>query len=117
VPGAVEGAAWRVCSKDVRAPRVRPGNSVFQDHVPTHTRAAIAAALPAVDAQGKVLPPSSPDFAPLEKCWSQGKTFLRRVAARTQQDRDAALSQALAMMTGDAMKGWFAHCGSGDALN
>jgi transposase len=42
------------------------------------------------DAKVKFLPPYSPDFSSIEKCWSKVKTFLRRVAARTQKDLDAA---------------------------
>lgn len=117
VPGAVEGDACLVFSTDGLAPRLRPGNSVFLDHVPTHQMAALEEALTAGDAKVKFLPPDSPDFSPIENCWSKVKTFLRRVAARTQQDLDAALSQALAMISGDDIKGWFAHCGYGDALN
>jgi transposase len=117
VPGAVDGDACLVFTQDVLAPRLRPGNIVFLDNVPTHKMAAIEEALTAVDAKVKFLPPYSPDFSPIENCWSKVKTFLRRVAARTQQDLDAALSQALAMITGDDIKGWFAHCGYGDALN
>jgi len=117
VPGAVDGDACLVFTKDVLAPRLRPGNIVFLDNVPTHKMAAIAEAITAVDAKVKFLPPYSPDFSPIENCWSKVKTFLRRVAARTQKDLDAALSQALAMITGDDIKGWFAHCGYGAALN
>lgn len=117
VPGAVDGDACLVFIKDVLAPRLRPGNIVFLDNVPTHKMAAIAEALTAVEAKVKFLPPYSPDFSPIENCWSKVKTFLRSVAARTQKDLDAALSQALALITGDDIKGWFAHCGYGDALN
>jgi transposase len=117
VPGAVDGDACLVFIKDVLAPRLRPGNIVLLDNVPTHKMAAIEEALLAVNAKVKFLPPYSPDFSPIENCWSKVKTFLRRVAARTQKDLDAALSHALAMITGDAIKGWFAHCGYRDALN
>jgi transposase len=117
VPGAVDGDACLVFIKDVLAPRLQPGNIVVLDNVPTHKMAAIAEAILAVDAQVKFLPPYSPDFSPSENCWSKVKTFLRRVAARTQKDLDAALSQALAMITSDDIKGWFAHCGYGHALN
>lgn len=117
VPGAVEGDACLVLIQDGLAPRLRPGNIVFLDHVPTHKMAVIAAALTAVDAQVKCLPPYSPDFSPIEHCWSKIKTFLRRVAARTRADLDAALSQALALITDDDIKGWFRHCGYGDAPN
>jgi transposase len=117
VPGAVDGDAGLIFTKDVLAPRLRPGNIVVLDNVPTHKMAAIEEALTAVDAKVNFLPPDSPAFSPIENCWSKVKPFLRRVAARTQQDLDAALSQALAMITGDDIKGWFAHCGYGDALN
>lgn len=116
LPGAVDGDACLVFIKDVLAPRLQPGNIVFLDNVPTHKMAAIAQALTAVDAQVKFLPPYSPDFSPIENCWSQIKTFLRRVAARTRADLEAALSQALAMITSDNIQGWFAHCGYGNAL-
>ena len=116
VPGAVDGDACLVFIKEGLAPRLQPGNVVFLDNVPTHKRAAIAEALTAVDAQVKFLPPYSPDFSPIENCWSKIKSFLRSVAARTRADLAAALSQALAMITGDDIQGWFAHCGYGEAL-
>jgi transposase len=117
VVGAVDGDACLVFIQDVLAPRLQPGDIVFLDNVPTHKMAAIEEALRAADAKVKFLPPYSPDFSPIENCWSKVKTFLRKVAARTQQDLEAALSQALTLITGDDIKGWFAHCGYGDALN
>ena len=117
VPGAVEGAAWRVFTQEGLAPRLHPGNIVFRDNVPTHKRPAIAQALTAVGARVKFLPSYAPDLSPIENCWSKGKTFLRSVEARTRKDLDAALSKALATMTRDDIEGWFAHCGYVDALN
>ena len=117
VPGAVDGDACLVFIKDVLAPRLRPGNIVVLDNVPTHKMTAIAEALTAVDAKVKFLPPYAPDLSPIEHCWSKLKTFLRSVAARTRADLEVALSQALALITGDDIKGWFAHCGYGDAPN
>ena len=116
VPGAVEGDAGLVFITDVRAPRLQPGTIVVLDTVPPHKMAAITEAITAVDAQGKFLPPYSPDFSPIENCWSKVKTFLRSVAARTRADLDAALSQALTTITGADSKGWFAHGGYGEAL-
>jgi transposase len=117
VPGAVDGDACLVFTKDVLAPCLHPGNIVFMDNVPTHKMPAIAAAITAVGARVKFLPPYSPDLSPIENCWSKVKTFLRRGAARTRKDLDAALSQALATITPDDIAGWFAHCGYVDALN
>jgi transposase len=117
VSGPVDGDVCLVFTKNVLAPRLRPGNIVLLDNVPTHKMAAIEEAITAVKATVKFLPPSSPDFSPIEQCWSKVKTFLRRAAARTRQDLDAALSQALATITRDDIEGWFAHCGYVDALN
>ena len=117
VPGAVDGDACLVFTQQVLAPRLQPGNIVFMDNVPTHKMPAITKAITAVGAQVKFLPPYSPDFSPIEQCWSKVKTFLRSVAARTRKDLDAALSQALAAITPHDIAGWFAHCGYGAALN
>ena len=107
VPGAVDGDAYLVFTQHVLAPRLHPGNIVFMDKVPTHKIPAIADAITAVSARVHFLPPYSPDFSPIEQCWSKVKTFLRRVAARTQNALDAALSRALATITHEDIKGWF----------
>jgi transposase len=117
VPGAVDGDVCLLFTKQVLAPRLPPGNIVFMDNVPTHKRPAIAEALAAVGARVKFLPPYAPDFSPIENCWSKVKSFLRRIAARTRHDLEAALSQALATITHEDIAGWFAHCGYVDALN
>lgn len=117
VPGAVDGEACLVFTTEVLVPSLQPDNIVFMDKVPTHKMPAIAAAITAVGARVKFLPPYSPDFSPIEQCWSKIKPYLRSVAARTQQDLDAALSQALATITREDIHGWFAHCGYVDALN
>jgi transposase len=116
VPGAVDGDAYLVFTRQVLAPCLRPGNIVFMDNVPTHKMPAIADAIAMVGARVHFLPPYSPDFSPIEQCWSKVKTFLRSIAARTHNALDAALSRALATITHDDMKGWFAHCGYVDAL-
>jgi len=77
----------------------------------------IAAAIAAVGARVHFLPPYAPELSPIENCWSKVKTFLRSLAARPQKTLDAALSNALATITHDDIKGWFAHCGYVDALN
>jgi transposase len=41
------------------------------------------------------LPPYSPDWSPIEPCWSKLKTFLRAAKARTRDMLDDALARAL----------------------
>jgi transposase len=57
------------------------------------------------------LPPYSPDLSPIEPCWSQVKTGLRTVKARTRAALDTALSQALTTVTAVDAYNWFRHCG------
>jgi len=40
------------------------------------------------------LPPYSPDFSPIENCWSKVKTILRRIGARTYPDLLKALGSS-----------------------
>ena len=56
------------------------------------------------------LPPYSPDFNPIEMCWSKVKAILRRMTARTTEALDAAITEALATVTAEDARGWFAHC-------
>src|SRR5689334_23863828 len=57
------------------------------------------------------LPRYSPDFSPIEPCWSKIKTALRAAAARTVETLATALSSAAANVTADDAVGWFQHCG------
>ena len=57
------------------------------------------------------LPPYSPDWSPIENCWSKLKTSLRAAKARTPEVLDTALKQALDAVTASDARGWFAHCG------
>ena len=59
------------------------------------------------------LPPYSPDFNPIEQCWSKVKQILRTHKARTSETLEQAVAQALAAITPDHARGWFAHCGYG----
>jgi transposase len=57
------------------------------------------------------LSPYSPDFNPIEQCWSKIKTFLRKAKARTIEVLLEAIKQALATISEADAQAWFAHCG------
>lgn len=115
LPGAVDGEAYLVFTKEVLAPSLNHGEIVFMDNVPTHKMPVIERTINDVGAAVIFLPPYSPDFSPIENCWSKVKTFLRRIAARTRDELEIALSKALATITIDDIVGWFIHCGYVDA--
>jgi transposase len=56
------------------------------------------------------LPHSSPDLSPIEPCWSEVKTVLRKAQARTREALDIAITGALGAVTGADAQGWFRHC-------
>jgi transposase len=110
LPGAVDGEAYLVFTKEVLAPVLSAGDIVLMDNVPTHKMPVIEQTINNVGAEVIFLPPYSPDFSPIENCWSKIKTFLRGAGARTRTELEAALSTALATITLDDIAGWFTHC-------
>ena len=53
----------------------------------------------------------SPDFSPIEQCWSKIKTLLRAAKARTREGLEKALAHAIGQITKSDIRGWFKHCG------
>jgi len=63
--GATDGAAFETYVEQVLAPTLRPGDLVVMDNLAPHKGTRIAAAIRAVGADVKYLPPYSPDFNPI----------------------------------------------------
>ena len=59
------------------------------------------------------LPPYSPDFNPIEQCWSQLKKCLRAAKARTLPALEEGLAEALDAVTPQNIQACFRHCGYG----
>ena len=57
------------------------------------------------------LPPYSPEWSPIEECWSKIKTVLRTVGARTKAALSEAVQEAWQRITPEDTQGWFEHCG------
>jgi transposase len=56
------------------------------------------------------LPPYSPDYSPIESCWSKLKTWLRGRKARTREALVEALTTIIPKISSRDAQGWFAHC-------
>ncbi len=54
---------------------------------------------------------SSPDFAPIEQCWSKIKSYFCGAKARTAEALDKALAQVVKLVTRADIRGWFKPCG------
>jgi transposase len=81
--GPINGCAFRAWVEQALAPQLQPGDIVVMDNLASHKVAGIAAAIEAVGAQLRYLPPYSPDYNPIEQVFAKFKTLLRKTAART----------------------------------
>jgi transposase len=76
-----------------------------------HKVAGVRETIEAVGARLLYLPPYSPDFSPIEECWSKIKAILRTKAARTLESLQQAITAAFAAITSQDAQGWFTHAG------
>lgn len=111
VDGAVNGDIFRCWVEAVLCPTLQPGDIVLWDNLSAHKVAGVEALITARGARLIPLSPYSPDFNPIEQCWSKIKTWLRRAKARTVDALIDAIKDALDTVTEADIRGWFAHCG------
>jgi transposase len=111
VEGAVDALCFDAYAKRVLGPRLRRGDVVVLDNLGAHRASRIEQVAAERGAQVLWLPPYSPDFSPIEQCWSKIKAFLRGAKARTNEELNRALGQAIKLVTKSDIRGWFKHCG------
>jgi transposase len=109
--GAMTGAAFATYVEHILAPTLRPREIVLMDNLSAHKGVTVRALIEARGARLEYLPPYSPDWNPMEECWSKVKTALRTAKARTLDELLDALCDALRAVSHDDAAAWFAHCG------
>jgi transposase len=111
VAGAVDTLCFDAYAERVLAPCLRRGDVVVLDNLGAHRASRIEEVAGRRGAQVLWLAPYSPDFSPIEQCWSKIKAFLRAAKARTGDELNEALAQAINLVTKADICGWFKHCG------
>jgi transposase len=111
VEGTVDTEVFNAYAEQVLGPRLRPGDVVVLDNLTAHRASRIEEVAEARGAQVLWLPPYSPDYSPIEQCWSKIKAYLRGAKARTREALEEALTAALGLVTKADIRGWFKHCG------
>jgi transposase len=110
-PWLIEGALGReafACSiTEQLAPRRRPGQIVVL--VSAHKADRMRQAIEDRHCQLLFLPPSSPDFTPIEQAFSKSKAILRGLGARTKEALQEAVRLAIEAITRHDAAAWFAH--------
>ena len=111
LPGAIDGRAFEVYVAQGLLPTLRRGDIVLMDNLSSHKASRIRQLIESVGARLEFLPPYSPDWNPIELCWSKIKTVLRTAKAHTFETLVAALADAFGAVAKQDSEAWFAHCG------
>lgn len=110
IESPTDGDVFLAYVDQVLCPRLQPGQVVIMDNLAAHKVVGVRERIEAAGAQLLYLPPYSPDFNPIEKCWSKIKQLLRSAKARTREVLEAAVAEALAAITPQNASAWFSHC-------
>jgi transposase len=111
IEGAIDGEAFEVYLREVLGPTLKPGDIVVMDNLRVHKVASVELAVKGCGAKIEYLPPYSPDYNPIEKCWSKIKTALRKAKARTVDELLKALKESLLTISTADVRAWFVYCG------
>jgi transposase len=84
--GSTDGLTFEAFIARRLVPKLWKGAYVVIDNCSIHNDAEIERLIKSAGAHLIYLPPYSPDFSPIENCWSKIKSILRRIGARNHPD-------------------------------
>ena len=113
IEAATDGDIFLAFLDQVLCPQLRPGDVVVMDNLAAHKVAGVRERVEQSGAQLRYLPPYSPDYNPIEKCWFKVKQLLRAAKARSLPSLEHAVADALAAVTPSNIQACFRHCGYG----
>jgi transposase len=109
--GPVDREAFDAFVTELLVPRLRRSDVVLLDNLRVHHASGVEEAVRSARARVLWLPTYSPDFSPLENCWSKVKAVVKGEEPRTASDLETALTEALSSVTAADVDGWFSYCG------
>lgn len=113
IEAATDGDIFLAYVEQVLCPQLSAGDVVVMDNLAAHKVDGVRTRIEQSGAKLLYLPPYSPDFNPIEKCWSKVKQLLRATKARSISTLEHALAEALAKVTAENIQACFRHCGYG----
>jgi transposase len=111
IEAATDREVFLAYLEQVLCPQLCPGDVVVMDNLAAHKVEGVRALIESRGAELRYLPPYSPDFNPIEKCWSKVKQLLRGAKARSLQGLELAVADALSAVTPHNIQACFRHCG------
>jgi transposase len=109
IEGAVDAEVFTAYLQHVLCPELRGGDIVILDNLSTHKMQRVGELIAACGAEVRYLPPYSPDLNPIEQAFAKLKAHLRQAAARTLDDLQSALVEALHCFQPNHCRGFFRH--------
>lgn len=110
-PGPIDTPSFLAYVEQVLVPTLRPGDVVVLDNLAVHKQPEARAAIEAVGASLRFLPPYSPDFNPIELAFAKLKAFLRALRPRSFDQVCHRMAAALPLFTSDECRNFMRHCG------
>lgn len=108
--GATDGLTFEAFISQKLVTKLWPGAYVIMDNCSIHKGKELEALIEAAGAKLIYLPPYSPDFSPIENCWSKIKSILRSIGARNYPDLAKAIEEAFNKVSLKDIRSWFTHC-------
>jgi transposase len=109
IAGSVDAHVFTAYLQQVLCPELHPGDIVIFDNLSTHKIAAVKTLVEARGASVHYLPAYSPDFNPIEMAFAKLKAHLRKSAARTTEQLQTAVVNALASFLPSHCTAFFRH--------
>ena len=99
VEGAVDMPCFDAYVERVLGSQRSRGDVVVLDNLTAHRASRIEEVAESRGARVLWLAPYSPDFSPIEQCWSKIKAYLRGAKARPEDELNKASAQAIGLVT------------------
>lgn len=108
--GGVDALTFEAFVSQKLVPQLWEGAWVIMDNCSIHKGEKIRTLIENAGANLLYLPTYSPDFNPIENCWSKFKNILRQISARNYPDLAKAIELAFNQIAVEDIRNWFTHC-------
>lgn len=108
--GSTDGLTFEAFISQKLVPKLWKGACVIMDNCSIHLGAEVRKLIEEAGAKLIFLPPYSPDFSPIENCFSKIKSILRSIGARSYPELAKAIDEAFSQVSSSDLSNWFSHC-------
>ena len=110
----VTGEVFTAFLEEILCPILKVGQIVLMDNSTSHIVKRVRELIESRGATLIYLPPYSPEFNPIENCWSKAKSHLRALETWDKKKLNTSVKKALETVNTNDAQAWFRHCGYSD---